>query len=185
MTNACASVRPAHEGQRRHFNFAGAHAPQHLVAGHHVVQGVVERAQVGIDFFLQVAGQEPQALAGLDRGAAQHDAFDAAGLQHGHRLRHGEIGLAGAGRPEREHHFVALQGFHVGKLARAARAHGAAAGADGRQIRQRQPGILVGRAAQPDDRIDIARGDPFAALQPLPKPRQRRLGGVDSLRPRR
>jgi hypothetical protein len=41
----------------------------------HVVQGVVERAEVGQDFLAQVAGQEAERLAGLDGRAGEDDAL--------------------------------------------------------------------------------------------------------------
>ena len=96
----------AHEGQRRHLDLAVGQPADHLLGRHHVVQRVVERAQIGIDLLLHVAGQEAQPFAGLHRGAGQHDAVHLAGLQHRHRLRHREIGLAGAGRADAEHHLV-------------------------------------------------------------------------------
>ena len=39
----------------------------------HVVERVEERAQVGIDLGLEVAGQEAEPLAGLDRGPGEDD----------------------------------------------------------------------------------------------------------------
>jgi hypothetical protein len=46
-----------------------------LLEAHQVVERVVERAQVRIDLLRQVAGQEAEALAGLDGRAGQHDAL--------------------------------------------------------------------------------------------------------------
>ncbi len=126
----------AHERQRGDLDLAVGHAADDLVGRHHVVQRVVERAQIGVDLLLHVAGQEAEAFAGLDRGAGQHDPIDLAGLQHGHGLGDGEIGLAGAGRADAEHHLVACQRFHVGGLAGTAGANGAAAGADRRSVGQ-------------------------------------------------
>ena len=42
----------------------------------HVVEGVVERAQVRVDLGHEVAGQEAEPLAGLDRRSGQDDAVD-------------------------------------------------------------------------------------------------------------
>ena len=148
----------AHEGQRRDLDLAVGHAADHLVGRHHVVQRVVERAQIGIDLLLHVAGQEAEPLAGLDRRAGQHDAVDLAGLQHRDRLGDREIGLAGAGRADAEHHLVRGQRLHVGGLAGAARPDRAAPGADRRQVRQRQARIVLG-VGQPDRRLDLAAAD--------------------------
>jgi hypothetical protein len=79
------------------------HAALDLLAGHHVVERVVERPQIGVDLLLHVAGQEAQPLAGLDRRARQDDAVDLAALR-AWRPRHGdgEVGLAGAGGADAE-----------------------------------------------------------------------------------
>src|SRR3546814_19168215 len=67
-----------------------------LLGGQAVVQGVVERAQIGIDLFLHVAGQETELLPRFDRGTREDQALDAAGDKLRDRLRDREIGLAGA-----------------------------------------------------------------------------------------
>jgi hypothetical protein len=85
-------------------------------AGRHVVERVVDRAEIGIDLLLHVAGQEAEPLARLDRRARQDQALDAAGDELRHRLRHGEIGLAGACRPEREDHVVRDERAHICRL---------------------------------------------------------------------
>ena len=78
-----------------------------------VVERVVERAQVGVHFFLERAGQEAEALAGLDGRAHQHDAADFFGVDGGHGHGHGEIGFAGAGRTHAEDHIALLDGLDV------------------------------------------------------------------------
>ena len=77
---------------------------------------VVERAEIGRELVLEIAGQEAQALARLDRRPGQHDAADAAGLERLDRGGDGEIGLAGAGRPERQDQVVAADRRHEGAL---------------------------------------------------------------------
>ena len=67
---------------------------------------VVQRTQVGIDFFLQGSGQEAQALAGFDRRTRQHDAVHALRQQRRDAHRHREIGLAGSRRADAEHHVL-------------------------------------------------------------------------------
>ena len=84
---------------------------------HHLVQGVQQRPQVGIDLGLQVAGQEAEALAGLDRRAHQHDLADRLPLQRGDGHGHGQVGLAGAGRPVAQHDVVLADGLDVARLA--------------------------------------------------------------------
>ena len=55
----------------------------------------------GIDLGHEVAGQEAQPLAGLDRGAREDDAVDLAAAERRGGHRHGQEGLAGAGRADR------------------------------------------------------------------------------------
>ena len=83
-----------------------------------VVEGVVERAQVGVDLGHEVAGQEAQPLAGLDRRAGEDDPVDLAGLQRLHGQGHGQVGLAGAGRADAEGDDVGGDGVGVLLLAR-------------------------------------------------------------------
>ena len=91
----------------------------------HVEERVVKRAQVGIDLFLQGAGKEAEALAGLDRGTDQNDAADALGVDGGHGHGDGEIGFAGAGRAHAEDHVVLLDGLDVAALVERAGLDGA------------------------------------------------------------
>jgi hypothetical protein len=79
-----------------------------LLEAHQVVERVVERAQVGIDFLRQVAGQEAEPLAGLDRRPGEHDAADLVALEGIDRAGHREVGLAGAGRADAEGDVVFL-----------------------------------------------------------------------------
>ena len=70
ITNESLSVRP-----RMKASGATSITPRSRCVGdplgiHHVVQRVEQRAQVGIDLGHQVAGEEAEPLAGLDRRAA-------------------------------------------------------------------------------------------------------------------
>ena len=66
----------AHEGDRRDLDRAALDEARRLLGVHHVVERVVERPQVRVDLLLQIAGQEPELLAGFDRGPRQDDAAD-------------------------------------------------------------------------------------------------------------
>ena len=67
---------PAHERKRRDLDHAGLKAAFDHPPIHEVVERVVDRAQVRIDLVAHVAGQEAEPLAGLDRGARQHQPLD-------------------------------------------------------------------------------------------------------------
>ncbi len=93
-----------------------------------VVQGVVERAQVGIDLRHQIAGKEPQALPGLDRRPGEDDPVDLVGLQGLDGESDGQVRLSRAGGPHAERDDVAGDGVRVALLARRLRPDGLAPG---------------------------------------------------------
>ncbi len=73
--------------------------------------------EVRVHLLGEVARQEAQLLARLDRGAAEHDALDLLLEQGGRGHGDGEIGLARARRPDREHDVVLEDGLQVLLLA--------------------------------------------------------------------
>ena len=99
----------AHVGERRDLDRAALEELAGLVEAHQVVQRVVERAQVRVDLLREVAGQEAQALAGLDRGPDQHEPLDRVALQRVDGAGDGEVGLAGAGRADAERDVVLVR----------------------------------------------------------------------------
>ena len=74
MMNELVERAAAHERERRDLDRAVGHEPLELVGVDHVVERVVQRAQVRIDLLLERAGQEAEPLAGLDRRPGQDDA---------------------------------------------------------------------------------------------------------------
>ena len=93
----------AHEGKRGDFDDAGVEVTLDLGLRQHIVESIIEWAQVGIDLLAHVARQEAQALAGLDSRPRQDDAIDQPALQALGSKGDGKVGLAGAGRAEAEH----------------------------------------------------------------------------------
>ena len=78
--------RPApHERQRRDLDHAAVEVGEDLLGVEHVVERVEQRAQVRVDLGLDVAGQEAEPLAGLDRRPGEDDPADLAGLERGDR----------------------------------------------------------------------------------------------------
>jgi hypothetical protein len=146
----------AHEGDRRDLDLARCDAPLDLLGGQAVVERVVDRAEIGIDLLLHVAGQEAEPLARLDRGARQDQPLDAAGDQLRHRLRHGEIGLAGARRPEREDHVVRDELAHIMRLRDRARDDRLLARADHDRRRAAAARRIGGRCRSSIGSLDIA-----------------------------
>ena len=112
----------AHEGERRHLDGLALEQALRALGVDHVVERVVERAEVGIDLGHEVARQEAEPLAGLDRRPGEDDALHLLVLQgldgHGHR----QPALAGARRAEPEGDHVAADGVDVALLAGGLRA---------------------------------------------------------------
>ena len=118
----------AHERERRHFDRAAFEILLGLLDVEHVVERVVQRAQVGVHFLLQIAGQEAKLLAGFDGGPREDDAAHLLREQVAHRLRHRKIRLAGAGRADPEHDVVLVDGFEIAPLVGGFRRNAALAG---------------------------------------------------------
>ena len=116
MMNASLRVRPAHVRQRGDLDGPARDQPRDRVRVDHVVQRVVQRAQVRVDLLAQGAGQEPEPLAGLDGRTGEDDPVDLLGLQRLHRLGHRQVGLARAGRADAEDDGVVVDGVDVALL---------------------------------------------------------------------
>ena len=130
MMKASLRVRPAHVGQRDDLNQVLLAIADDLLVVHHFVQGVHQRPQVGIDFGLQVARQEAEAFARLDRRPDEHQLADLFRPQRRHGSRHGQVGLAGARRALAEHHLVLGDGLDISGLSLGAGVDLPAAGKD-------------------------------------------------------
>jgi len=103
----------AHEGQRRDLDGSPLEEAGGLFVVHHVVKGVIERAQVRVDFFRKVSRQKSQFLSSLHGRPHQYDAsyqlFGHGRHRHGHR----QIGFAGSRRPDAEDHIIVADGLDV------------------------------------------------------------------------
>ena len=104
---------PAHVGKRGDLDDVPVESALDLLGLEHVVEGVVEGAQVGKDLLLQLPRQESERLARLDRGTGEDDAADLLRLEGGDRLGDGEVGLAGTGGSDAEGDIVGVDGPHV------------------------------------------------------------------------
>ena len=171
---------PAHKGDGRHLDLSTGKAPFDLFGRHAIIQGVIQGPQIGIDLVLHIAGQEPQFLARLHCRARQDQPLHAAGDQLRHRLRHRDIGLASARRPQRKDDVMAGQRAHIVDLHRAARNDGLAPGAD---HHRRRAGIAGNNTLQRrlvrhgDQRRHRARVNILPAQQAVVQPAQN-LGGA-------
>ncbi len=115
----------AHEGERRYLNDVFF---EHLVDAlglEQVVEGIVKRAEIRVDFFLQAAGEEAETFTGLDRGADEDDAGDLFRVHGGDGHGYCEISFAGASRAYTEDHVILFDGLDILALVERARLHGA------------------------------------------------------------
>ena len=107
---------PAHERERRDLDGAALRERRGLLDVHHVEERVVERPQVRVDLVVERAGQVAEPLPRLDGRARQDDPADLLALERVDGHRHGQVGLAGARRPDAEGHRVGADRVHVALL---------------------------------------------------------------------
>jgi hypothetical protein len=112
---------PAHEGQRRDLHRPLLHQLRGAAHVHHVVERVVERAEVGVHLLREVSRQEAELLARLHRRPGEDDALHAPSLERRDRHRHRQVCLSGPGRADAEHDVVPANGVHVPLLGQALR----------------------------------------------------------------
>ena len=110
----------AHESEGRHLDDIAFDVLVDGLEPEHLVQGVVQRPQVGVDFLAEIAGQEPQFFAGLDRGPYQQDTAHALFQQCLHRTGHSQKRLSSARGTHAEVDIALLDDAHIGLLVLAA-----------------------------------------------------------------
>src|SRR5712671_4185742 len=113
---------PTHISDRRDLDRSFDHQLFDASTAQPFVQRIVERAQVGRELVVDVAGEIAEALSCLDRWTRQHDAADLPSFESGHRGTDGEIGLAGSGRAHCDRQVVVLDRRHQSLLTIALRA---------------------------------------------------------------
>lgn len=82
----------------------------------HIVEGVVEGAEVRENLFLEISRKETEGFACFDGGAGEDDAANFIGFEVGDSEGHGEVGFAGASRADSEGEIVVANGVDVGFL---------------------------------------------------------------------
>ncbi len=155
---------PAHEGQRRHLDGAVGDETLGALGADHVVERVIQRAQVRIDLGHEVAREKPEVLAGLDGRARQHDALHLSTVQRLHGLGHREVALAGTGRADAEGDDRGVDGVGVALLTGRRGTHGLALGAAHDLVAQdlARPQVVLDHV---DGARDLGRVERLPALQ--------------------
>ena len=110
---------PAHEGDGRDLDHIFLQIAVHLLRFQQIVERVVQRPQIRIDFLLQRARQKSQPLAGFHRRPRQHNAADLFVHQRRNRHGHRQVSFAGARRPNAEDHVGAFDGLQISPLVQA------------------------------------------------------------------
>ena len=109
--------RPApHKCQRSHFNHAALNHFLSAAKVNHIVQGVIQRPQIGINFFGQIAWQKTQLLPSLDGRPGENNPTHFTFHEFSNRHRHRQIRFPGASRPDTEYDIVVADSIDVGFL---------------------------------------------------------------------
>ena len=117
----------AHEGERGDLDGIRFHILLQFDGGEHILESVIERAQVWVDLILHVAGEESEFLASLDSRSGEDDAFALTVFQGRHGEGDSDIRLSGSGGAESEREVVLVEGFHHFRLIGVAGSDGATA----------------------------------------------------------
>ena len=106
----------AHVGERGDLDHATLHKLIGAFAIHHVKEGIIERAHIRVDLFLEGAGQKAQVLPRLDNRARQDQAAYLMALERGDGERHGQIGFTGTGGTEAKRNGRRANGINIALL---------------------------------------------------------------------
>ncbi len=163
--------RPApHVGEGDHLHPVLLQGLGQLVAGHHLPEGVVERAEVRRHLFVEVARQKPELLPGLHGGAGEDNLVHLVVVEGGDGQRHGHVRLPGAGGPDGEHHIVGRGRLDEALLVGGAGLDDLPVGGGENQvaragIRRWGRGARVVRIEQGQNRVDVLLGEVLVALE--------------------
>ena len=106
----------AHECQGSNFDRSSLDQLVGAIEIHHVVERVIKRAQIRIDFLGEIPRQKTEFLAGFHRWPSQDDANVVVFHQLGYRHGHGEIGFSGSRRADAENDIIAADRIDVSFL---------------------------------------------------------------------
>ncbi len=80
---------------------------------HQVVQGIIQRPQIRVDLFCNIARQKAELFSGFHGRTDKQDAADFLLFQHRHGHCHGKVGLAGTGRADTKDDIVFTHGIKI------------------------------------------------------------------------
>ena len=103
----------AHVGERSDLDGAFLGQRRDLLRLQHVVEGIVQRPQIGMHLLDEIAREEAETLTRLDGRTRQDDARNLALDEGRHGHRHGEIGLARPRGADGDHQIVAADGVEI------------------------------------------------------------------------
>lgn len=107
-----------HEGDRRHLDFPTLATSTQGFAAQYRRQRLPDRGHIGIDFFVEIPGQETEAFAGLDRRASHDKSFDLAGPEQTCAMGDREEGFAGSRWAQSKNKVFAIQRLEIKRLGR-------------------------------------------------------------------
>ncbi len=87
------------------------------LCAHYVIERIVERPQIGIDFFLEVPGKIAQPLSRFHGGPGQYDPANLPILERIDGHSHGQVRFTGTRRADGEYDVILPHRFDIQPLA--------------------------------------------------------------------
>ena len=168
---------PAHERQRSDLDDAAIEVLVHALGVEHVVERVEQRPQVRVHLGHQVAREEAEPLARLDRRPRQDDPADLAPRQRRHRHRHRQERLAGPGGADADGDRLVADRVHVALLVDRLRRDRLAPVPPDDVLEDRARALVV--VERVGDRLDRAGCDLVALADEVGELAHDRLGDLD------
>jgi hypothetical protein len=134
------------------------------------VKSVIKGTQIGVHLLLQIAGQETEALAGLNRRSGQDKTLYPPLLQHPDRLHRGQEGLSGARRTNGQGEVMAFHRIDETLLAQRSGPQGTPPDAGGEHLTTEIAMFVPAAAVKGRKRrLNVHRCDRFTALPQGPE----------------
>ena len=170
----------AHVGEGGNLDDAFFGQAANILGVEHIVERVVERAEIGEDFFAEIAGEETEGLAGFDGGTGENDALDFVFEERGDGGGHREVGLTGAGGADAKDDRVGEHRLKVKFLAERFRHNRLAVGGDDERLGDEGAHLIAFAAGKSvGDAVEVRRADRHALRAGLVQKGEERFGAGD------
>ena len=124
----------AHISQRCNLNGSGTHVITQLIGRYHVIEGIIERPEIGVDFFFQVTRKKSQVFPSLHGRTGKNDFFYHFIFQRPDGQSNRRIGFTGTGRPDGKNNVIFIGAGHHFFLVDRPGSHGLSVGTEDQDI---------------------------------------------------